>query len=195
MITKEWKKKEITWLHAKKDDPWENKGGDYDRENCIVGEMSENSNEWETYDITSFVEYFHKNPEKNYGVFLYPAEEDMASVPRRGYASSRDEDQSLRPKLTVTYEMDSKIIFNKNMDGLCRDVIFMYDEKLFKVYIPFTGSYSCSIHRIDGKKIADFKGYRRTWHTVPVKDNPAGIYFLRLDHNGGSGVMKLTMLK
>ena len=182
-IESQWEPKEVTWKLKKKDEPWDKKGGDYAYDDNELSKFSEKSNNWEAYDVTRFIKKYYKDPSKNYGIFLYPSSDDKAgSVPNRNYYSSEAEDLEKRPKLTIEYETDTKII--SGIKGGIPHVSFKVVDGYIILQLPDKKDITLNIFDLSGKKMFSFAGNGTGVHTVvsQLPSNKAYLVSLQIDN-------------
>jgi hypothetical protein len=100
----DWQENTANWTT-----PWTNEGGDYDSTTALDTYQYNGSENrlWHTFDVTSAVKDFVAEPESNYG-FMVCAEFPNHRTENH-YRSSEANEQSERPKLTITYESGTNI--------------------------------------------------------------------------------------
>ncbi|MDP3980196.1 MAG: DNRLRE domain-containing protein, partial [Chlamydiota bacterium] len=98
-----------SWLNANTQTPWTNPGGDFDPtplDNITI--PSDNTSAWFPWNITSAVQAWHLNSQPNNGIILIISDPNASwTSEHQFYSRNYNQDPSLRPKLVVTYQIDS----------------------------------------------------------------------------------------
>ncbi len=179
-LIKEWDVTTVTWLKAGSG-AWDNAGGDYTEENkAVTGYAPEMS--WEQYTVTEIVKQF-LGDKLNCGFLIIPDLDDN-NTGRNYISSDNTELDSLRPRLTVTYESTAIKYNNQVLDGL-KDVVLNKTGSSVKLFVPFATEYSISLYGISGEVIKSIDGYGTRWHTLSISSEslPSGVYIINI-HSG-----------
>ncbi len=146
---------------------------------------------WEDYTVTTAVAEMVKNPGKNYGFILkFPYEDDYTGA---RIHSSEYSDQSERPKLTVTYSLDTEISCKVPLkNGRFRIV---QTAKSLVISGAFSGQYTIYVRDLQGRvlTILTFVENSNSFE-VPVSLS-TGIYFITMYTSARSYMEKFSFIK
>lgn len=145
-----WKENEVSWTSATNNSSWQNPGGDYTN---LVLKQQEGFNSTKTFnfDVTSAVGNFVKNPSSNNGFVLIP--ERIADIVYH-FKSKEHSDNSDRPKLTITYDLQSNLadpIKSKNS----RPIHLSYSNQILKLIGLVDGTYQINIFTLKGENLCN----------------------------------------
>ncbi|MET7749730.1 DNRLRE domain-containing protein [Micromonospora sp. NPDC005367] len=101
-LTKNFTETKATWKTYDGVNAWATAGGDYDTSWKASFNGFTNDPEWETWDVTSAVDGWVKQPASNYGLLLRQRDE-VNQTARAMLLSSEGAEPMLRPTLEVTY--------------------------------------------------------------------------------------------
>lgn len=142
-VTKEWNENGASWIKSTSSVNWDIYGGDYESTALSSFSYSGSYNGWFDFSVTSALKDFIDNPSINYGlIVLVPGGVDsvydnQTKDQETYFHSSEASDESLRPKLTVTYDPGTSTMQND-----------------IKIAIP--ESYKVTIINMQGRKVASF---------------------------------------
>lgn len=108
---------DATWLHRFWPDvPWENPGGDFDREasaEAVVGFIG--PYEWTSETLAADVQAWLDDPDGNHGWMVIGYEDEIQTV--KAFASRHHPDPSTWPTLVITWSMNASLPADINADG------------------------------------------------------------------------------
>lgn len=142
-VTKEWDENGASWIKRTSSLNWDIYGGDYGSTALSSFSYSGSYNGWFDFSVTSAIKDFIDNPSINYGfIILIPGGVDsvydnQTKDQESYFHSSEASDESLRPKLTVTYDPGTSTMQND-----------------IKIAIP--ENYKVTIINMQGRKVASF---------------------------------------
>ena len=142
-VTKEWNENGASWIKSTSSVNWDIYGGDYESTALSSFSYSGSYNGWFDFSVTSALKDFIDNPSINYGlIVLVPGGVDsvydnQTKDQETYFHSSEASDESLRPKLTVTYDPGTSTMQND-----------------IKIAIP--ENYKVTIINMQGRKVASF---------------------------------------
>ncbi len=141
--TKEWDENGASWIKSTSSVNWDIYGGDYESTALSSFSYSGSYNGWFDFSVTSAIKDFIDNPSINYGlIVLVPGGVDSVNDNQTKdqetyFHSSEASDESLRPKLTVTYDPGTSTMQND-----------------IKIVIP--ENCKVTIINMQGRKVASF---------------------------------------
>lgn len=175
-LIKEWDESSVTWLNSDANTLWDSAGGNFDiyteAKTTYAAEMS-----WENYDVTEIVKDFVSGTPNN-GFIVFPDIKDGNDG--RMYPSSEySAEDSLRPKLTITYENTAINYSNKGIEGI-KNIVINKNGSIIKLFIPFENSYRIGFYNASGNTLEVLNGRGKQWHSINSESLSNGIYFIRI---------------
>ena len=159
-ITKSWQESSVTY-----NSPWSSNGGDYNSSR-IDQNTNSSTKVWEDFDVKSTIEGFLANTYSNYG-FLIKFDSYSPSK-TLDYISSENSNQDNRPKLVITYEIDTEAPVVKVeapsagavlKQGASANIIWNASDDV--------GVVACALHFSDGT---------RAWELIDSLNSNPGTY-------------------
>lgn len=141
--TKEWDENGASWIKSTSSLNWDIYGGDYESTALSSFSYDGSYNGWFDFSVTSAIKDFIDNPSINYGlIVLVPGGVDsvydnQTKDQESYFHSSEASDESLRPKLTVTYDPGTSTMQND-------------------IKIAIHENYKVTIINMQGRKVASF---------------------------------------
>jgi hypothetical protein len=187
-IAKEWNISEVTWMQRSAGETWDMHGGDVLPADTIVFDLNTNYPVWETYDITPLIQKFIDKPDSNFGFFLYQMDKLYTSVSNASYVltryySSETVIDSLRPKLTITYDpvdlYEPSLKQAGNRDIIIanlRDGVLISSQK----YAGFYGM----LYNAGGRAVHFFNSHGSREYRISKRDLAGGVYLLEVFLSG-----------
>ncbi len=119
---------------------------------------------WEDYNVTSAIKEIVEGGIDNYGFILkFPWEDDFTGARIR---SSEAAEQSERPKLTVTYNLDTDIGYT--IPAQSRQILIKKTAESFIVFIPFSGTHTIAVSDVKGRELTSFRtDQNKLWYQIP----------------------------
>ncbi len=146
---------------------------------------------WEDYSVTSAVFEMVKDAGSNYGFILkFPYEDDYTGARIR---SSEAAEQSERPKLTVTYSLDTEISGSVPL----KNNRFRITQTLESYVIsgPFSGQHTVLVSDLRGRVLTALTAVgSSTRLQVPVSLS-TGIYFITVSTPANSYTEKFSLIQ
>lgn len=181
----DWQENSVTW-----NSPWQSPGGTFSEPPVFINTNTQ-KNVWEEFDVTDAVLAMINNSKPNYGFlvsFLSTSDKSRAAYYR---SSEYTGDKSLRPKLTVKYDMNTEI---KNQDLKNGNQIMVKRTPVsVMVYMPFAGS--CIISDLHGRQIGSFNAtHGNQWYRI-TKPLSSGMHILSSMHKGEKVVRKCCFMQ
>lgn len=102
-----WEEAQATWNLARAGVPWQTRGGDYDPTPIAVQTASA-INTWVSFDVTSLVADWVRNPADNFGVMLLGP--GQGSLYYRFASSEYTVSPAARPKLQIVYQVPEAVL-------------------------------------------------------------------------------------
>lgn len=189
-VAKSWKEAEATWYKASSSIDWDSEGGDYESTEIASFPISSTSaKKWQSFDATALVKEFVKNPEKNFGFFLY-MNNVMVTIE---YSSSQSATTANRPKLTVTYEETG--IQNNNFSTSHGQFELKRVSGSYLIKVPFSGNHCVGIYDARGALLASVTASQSDrWYELPSSIQP-GIHLVRINGNESNIAKKVWFVK
>lgn len=175
-LTTDWDVSVVNWLKASGAADWVVAGGDYSEDNKASVEYAKISS-WEEYDVTEIVAKFVDGT-PNYGFFIVPDESD-GNTGRNYISSDNTESESLRPKLTITYETTA---ITNGASGVAKsfNLIVNRNGALINLFIPFEAPYKIVFIDAFGCTVKFVRGYGKAWHSIDSESVANGLYFVNI---------------
>jgi hypothetical protein len=187
-VAKEWNVSEVTWMQRSAGETWDMHGGDVLPADTMAFDLNTTYPGWEIYDITPLIQKFIDKPDSNFGFFLYQMDKLYTSVSNESYVLTRYRSceatvDSLRPKLTITYD-PTDLHKPSGKPAGNRDIIItnLRDDILIASLQP-TGYYG-TIYNASGKAVYSFSSQGSRQHRISKRDYACGIYFLKVFLSG-----------
>lgn len=180
-ITKTWDSKTVTWSNQ----PSIN--------NVVIAQSSNTTiKKWEDYDVTSAIKAVIENNTADYGFMLkFPSETQYKGA--RIY-SSEAQDATLRPKLSVSYTLQTTGIGSAQSSDNKLITIKSIGKALF-IHVPYLKSYSINIRDVKGRELVSFKTTPgKEWYEIPGVLS-SGIHILSLITPEGLIIKKIAPAK
>lgn len=144
--------------------------------------------------MTSAVQEFVKNPGLNYGFIIrLPGEGQENKADECFFGSSEYHINSQKPKLTVTYDMNTKInVINSTEDT--KYVAFKRTQKSCLIHIPFKGMSTVTVYDMFGRRCITTQTIGSQWHEIPGVF-PQGMYIVSIENGMQTRTRKIWFSK
>lgn len=179
-LERDWDASAVTWLKADGNADWTSDGGDYSDENKVTLEYA-GASSWEEYDVTDIVKEFVAGT-PNYGFFIIPDEAD-GNTGRNYISSDNTDSDSLRPKLTITYE-STAIHHNTIGTAGMQNIIVNKSGPVVKLFVPFENSYQIVFYNASGSTVKEIQSRGEQWYSITNESLSKGLYFVRILSDG-----------
>lgn len=194
VISKNWIASEVTWKNAIKTDAWEQLDLDTKHYDDIIGDtvqfpgggdrifpcaassiLGNETNRWETYNVTSAIKGYIKNPGSFFGMYLKP----YLGNTGRYYASSEWTEQDKRPKLTIKFS-GTGIISNQQSINSLNDFSVVNTAEHIRIKVLASEKYSCTFFDLKGSVLYSFTGKAGEWYRVHKSQLTKGVNVVRI---------------
>ncbi len=120
---------------------------------------------WEDYTVTSAVQEMVKDESTNHGFILkFPYEDDYTGARIR---SSETTEQAERPRLTVTYNLDTGIKNNLFLNS--KQLLIRKTAESIYISVPFSSHHTITISDVKGRFLASIRTDRnKQWYQIPA---------------------------
>jgi len=200
-IEKEWLPGDATWMNRKAGIAWDTFGGDFSVNNsCVI--KAAKAGAWETYSVTGLIKYFVGNPQKNFGLFLYPSEKTITDqqiggmcVSQRYYVSSDNETDSLKPKLVINCDVTGNETKGYDKTAVLKGIRLDNNTFPLRLYVPLSGDHNVVVKDVRGRILEFFTGRGKGWYTFSSNYFSDGLYFVVIHSNQEVFVKKFSIIR
>ncbi len=193
-VTKEWNEQSVSWTQSEAGTSWQKEGGDHEIAELDIHHYEGTANGWQDFIVTAGIQDFVKNPESNYGFIIrLPGEGKEHTADECFFGSSEYHNDSQKPKLTVTYDMNSGAgtgeMANKSRYTACKRT-----NDGHSIYIPFVGMSMVRVYDMHGRRVTENKTAGNLWFEIP-NVLPQGMYMVSIENGTQTRSLRMWLSK